>query len=245
MSLKSRIQEFRKFARIDDARVEGCGCERCEDREKNVPKSKMRTPAPPPTRRKRGRSTATANVDGKLSSKQVSRRAWKGLEYWIRDHGLPKSTPYRFSQDESTEMDKMRAVAGITERSRYSLVEKASNTKVKRVKLTLPSREYQSGSGNKSAMPRSLGTGSSGGYEEPAKDGEFDKIEPKDSQKEPAELEVEPDNGDSMPRMAAKAPAEAPPSEEDPPEDEDEEEEEEEEEEEAQESASYRVAHLL
>ena len=199
MSLKDKIQEFRKFTRLDDVRVEG--------RERKVPKSKMDTPVDPP-RRGRAKGTKVADVDGKQSSHRTKRKAWKGIEYWLRDHGAPSyqigSLAREIPVRESSDIDLMRAVAGITERERFceapqTAPQPSKKKTVKRVKITMPPREYQSGAGNKSGMSRSPGTGVKGGYEEPELDGEFDEPEDPEHAAEPEEPEAEEEHEEELP----------------------------------------------
>ena len=162
--------------------------------QRKVAKSKMRTPAKPPTRGS-AYATSVQMVDGREDSGSVSARAWQSIHHWEKDHGKPQMTesievdPDVAAVMEGTDMFAYRRMAGLP------LLEKKSAARP-----TMPDREQISGEGNKSGIPRTPGTGA-GDYDprdlkKPKNDlkaaqKKADDEEPEDDEEETEEEETE------------------------------------------------------
>lgn len=151
--------------------------------QRKVAKSKMRTPAAPPTRSS-AYATSVQMVDGREDSGSVSARAWQNIHHWETDHGKPQMT-------ESIEVDPdVAAVMDGTDMFAYRRMAGLPLLEKKAARPTMPDREQISGAGNKSGMPRSTGTGA-GDYD--PKDLKKPKYNLKAAQKKADDEEPEDD----------------------------------------------------
>jgi hypothetical protein len=141
-------------------------------------------PGPNPKESKRGKATATAKVNG---SAKASKRAWKASQASGLHHHMPEDRGVYVHSDvaevlEGTDMYSFRRMAGLP------LLEKKGPT--------MPDREQVSGEGNKSPIPRSLGTGAGDGAEKDIRTPENTLKKKKAAAKAKAAPEEEPEDED-------------------------------------------------